>query len=50
LAEPQLQKLRQMLQELVHKAQVSVEQIADVELIGGSTRIPCIKQAIAGSH
>lgn len=47
LAEPLFKKLQDLLQQLINLAQVKIEDIADVELIGGSCRIPRIKQLVA---
>ena len=50
MAEPLFKKLEQLLQRLLQTARVKPEQIADVELIGGSSRVPRIKQIIAGDN
>lgn len=44
LAEPLFKKLPILFQQLIQLAQVKIEDIADVELIGGSCRMPRIKQ------
>jgi molecular chaperone DnaK (HSP70) len=47
LAEPLFQKIRNMLARLLENANVKKEEIHEVEVIGGSSRIPYIKQIIA---
>ncbi|KAI1710338.1 hsp70 protein domain-containing protein [Ditylenchus destructor] len=47
LAEPLFQKVRDMLQSLMDSSGVKKEDIADVELIGGSSRVPFIRQIVA---
>ena len=42
------EKLNFMLQTLMERAQISVEDVSDVEILGGSSRIPRIKQIIGG--
>lgn len=47
LAEPLFQKIRDMLRRLLESTGLKKEEISEVELIGGSSRIPLIKQIIA---
>lgn len=48
LAAPLFDKLQTLLQQLIQTSQVRIEDISDVELIGGSTRIPRVRQITAG--
>jgi molecular chaperone DnaK (HSP70) len=47
LAEPLFQRLRNLLQALIDKSGVNIKDISEVEIIGGSSRIPFVKQIIA---
>ncbi|KAL3074225.1 hypothetical protein niasHS_015055 [Heterodera schachtii] len=47
LAEKLFQKVHALLQQLISDANVKVGDIFDVELVGGSSRIPRIKQIVA---
>lgn len=48
LAEPLFQRIRNLLQNLLAEGNVqNVQDIAEVEIIGGSSRIPFVKQIIA---
>uniref|UniRef100_A0A915D4G0 Uncharacterized protein n=1 Tax=Ditylenchus dipsaci TaxID=166011 RepID=A0A915D4G0_9BILA len=46
LAEPLFQKIREMLQRLMESTGLKKEEISEVELIGGSSRIPLVRQII----
>lgn len=47
LAEPLFQKIRLLLRKVVDQSGVRLEDISDVEIIGGSSRVPFIKQMVA---
>lgn len=47
LAEPIFQRFRQLLDNLVKRSGVDIKDISEVEVIGGSSRIPFIKQIVA---
>ena len=47
LAEPLFEKIRNLLRRLIEQSGLRVEDIAEVELLGGSARIPLVKQIIA---
>lgn len=47
MAEPIFQRLRALLDNLIKKSGVDIKDISEVEIIGGSSRIPFIKQIVA---
>jgi len=47
MAEPLFQKIRLLLRRLVEQSGVRVEDVSEVELIGGSSRIPFVRQLVA---
>lgn len=47
LAEPLFEKIRSLLRRLIEQSGLKIEDISEVELIGGSARIPMIKQIVA---
>ncbi|KAI6220156.1 hypothetical protein M3Y95_01055100 [Aphelenchoides besseyi] len=46
-SEPLFQRIRNLLSQLIQRSGVDVKDIAEVEIIGGSSRIPFIKQIVA---
>jgi len=46
-AEPIFQRFRELLDNLIKRSGVNVKDISEVEVIGGSSRIPFIKQIVA---
>jgi heat shock protein 4 len=46
LAKPLLERIRNTLENLLKEAKVTVEELESVEIVGGSTRIPAVKQII----
>lgn len=47
MAAPLFERLRQLLRDFVQRANISARDIDEVEVIGGCSRIPFVKQIIA---
>ena len=47
MAEPLFERLRQLLRDFMARANISASDIDEVEIFGGSSRIPFVKQIIA---
>ncbi|CAF0898415.1 unnamed protein product [Didymodactylos carnosus] len=47
LAKPLLDRLKNVLENLLNEAKVTAEDIESVEIVGGSTRIPVVKQIVS---
>lgn len=47
MAEPIFKRFRALLENLIKRSGVNVKDISEVEVIGGSSRIPFIKQIVA---
>lgn len=47
LAEPLFENIRNLLRRLIEKSGLQIEEIHEIELLGGSARIPHIRQIIA---
>ncbi|OIR57832.1 MAG: heat shock protein Hsp88 [Amphiamblys sp. WSBS2006] len=46
LASPHLAKIRAAMAALVHGAGINVDELDAVELVGGTTRVPCVKETV----
>lgn len=47
MAEPIFQRFRALLDKLIKRSGINIKDISEVEIIGGSSRIPFIKQIVA---
>lgn len=50
LVAPLLQRIRVPLENALAQAKLTIDQIHSIELIGGASRVPCLKDFIAANY